>query len=349
VTYSGLGFGFFTEPCGINVEGTDHFVAGPTYQALETVAQDTVTVLLSGHGNVQLCGNLLPYVAPAPGVAAVFGAHEQTARLIAATVLASLMEQERRKAHGTRASTRMLAERLVPEIVQTLTHNGDPAACQIEFEASFRNWSGLSALKVPTTVSKTGWCEKSLALPWDSAGHIRSCEAQAICKSVIGAGGAIQYVTSPPPAPTDPRVAASAPGTTPSPPPTKAEIEAEVRRKMVASGETVADRENKQEFTELAAYLKALGEARRYLTMALGIPDKSTDAAVAAALGHEGIATAEVLDWFLGCNFEPGCFREQMNLSLGEARRYSRDTRAKIAVAVGGVLAVGFLLFRWRR
>lgn len=348
MSYGGLGLTFFSEPCRILIDGTDHLSPGEAYQALETVAQDTVAALLGGYSNVYLCGSLLPYVAPAPGVSAVFGAHEETARLIAGAVLASLMTQERQKAPGTRASTRTLAERLVTEIVQTLTHGGDPAACELEFEASFKSWTALSALKVPTTVSTTGWCEKSLALPWDKNGSVRSCEAQAICKSILGADSKVRYVSSPAPAATDPRVAASAPGTEPTAPPSKADIEAEVRRKMSAGGETVAAEENKQAFVELAAYLKALGQARRYLTMALGIPEKASDADVSRALSHEGVTNAEALNWFWGCNFDLDCFRQEMNIALGEARRYSRDTRAKIAVAALGVAAVGFLLFKWR-
>ena len=56
----------------------------------------------------------------------------------------------------------------------------------------------------------------------------------------------------------------------------------------------------------------------------------------------------EVLDWFEGCSFDTNCFRQNMNIALGQARRYSRDTRAKIVVAAVAVGALGYFLFGGR-
>lgn len=117
---------------------------------------------------------------------------------------------------------------------------------------------------------------------------------------------------------------------------------------MIQSGEGAADQQKKQEFTEIAAYLEALGGARRALTMALGLSDKSTDLSIMNALGSIGISSSEVLDWFDGCNLDPNCFREQMNIALGEAKLALRDNRAKMFAALGAVAALGLFVF-WRR
>jgi hypothetical protein len=339
----GLGMNMFLEPCDANVDSTAYFSPTATYKALVKVAEDTVTALLYGGGVIELCGESLRSIPNTPGVAAVFGSHEETARLVAQTVLATLIDQQKRK--SPRQSAYTLAQVLIQEIIDTLSHGGDPAACQMEFETTFRSWSALSNLSVPTSVSKTGWCEKDLALPVSPNGRIASCKATAICRMELQPNGTVKIYETPPPPPGDPGVVVSAPGTEPAAPPTKEQIEAEIRRKMaLPGGGSLAEQEAKAELAELAGYLKALKEARLYLTMALGIPVNATDAVLGRALAHEGIAPREVLDWFDGCSFDTHCFREQMNIAIGEARRYAKDTRAKIAVAALAIGALGYLL-----
>jgi hypothetical protein len=338
--------------CEIDPGGLDYLAPkSGGYAALEKVAQDVVTGLLSGAASeIELCGQEIAGTPAAPDIAAVFGPREQTARILAAAVVATIVDRERTRPNPSRMSLRQAAVRVVDEIVLAMRHGGDPSACEMQFEDSFRQWASLTDLAVPENVSKTGWCQKSFVLPTGPDGHVQACLASPICKASIGPGPAYARTvfSASPPAPGDPRASVQVPGGTPSPPPTKAEVEKEIRRKMIQSGEGAADQQKKQEFTEIAAYLEALGGARRALTMALGLSDKSTDLSIMNALGSIGISSSEVLDWFDGCNLDPNCFREQMNIALGEAKLALRDNRAKMFAALGAVAALGLFVF-WRR
>ncbi len=353
MSYSGLGGGMFENlSCDVDPDGLDYLVPkSGDYAALEKIAQDAVTGLLSGAGSeIELCGQELTWTPAAPDIAAVFGPREQTARILAGAVVATIVDRERTRPFASRMPLRQAAIRVVDELVLTMRHGGDPSACEMQFEDSFRQWATLTDLAVPESVSKTGWCQKSFVLQTGPDGHVQACLALPICRASIGPGPAYARTvfSAPPPAPADPRVSVQVPGGSASPPPTKAEIEKEIQRKMVASGEGALDQQKKQEFTEIAAYLEALGGARRALTMALGISDKSTDLVIMKALGSFGITSSEVLDWFDGCNLDPNCFREQMNIALGEAKLAMRDNRAKMVVAVAAVASLGLFVF-WRR
>jgi hypothetical protein len=346
VTYRGLGLDFFgmSQDTETLDSGAGYLLGGTPFELLQGAANDTVTILLSGQGDTLKIGESeITYVDSHPEIAAIFASHEQTARILAQTVLATMIERERQKKAG-RLSGRSLAEALPDEIISVMRHGGDPSACQTEFEESFASWAELSALK--TSITKTGWCEKSLALPWDANGHIVSCKASAICKSGTNAAGQTFFYAAAPPPPSDPRV--PAPGSaTPAPPPTKSELERDIRTRMQKSGETLAQAQATEAWTELAAYLTSLSEAKLYLTMGLGLPAKATDAAVTSALALRGIAPKEALDWFYACNFDTNCFRQTMNLALGQADDRSRDRIAKAVVIVGAAAAVA--LYLWRR
>lgn len=353
MSYSGLGGGMFASlSCDADPGGVDYLAPQSTgYAALEKVAQDAVTGLLTGAGaEIELCGGEIAWTPAAPEIAAVFGPREQTGRILAAAVVATIVDRERTRPFASRMSLRQAAVRVVDELVLVMRHGGDPSACEMQFEESFRQWASLTDLAVPESVSKTGWCQKSFVLQTGPDGHVQACLALPICMASIGPGPDYRRTvfSAPPPSASDPRVSVQVPGSSASPPPTKAEIEKEIQRKMVASGEGALDQQKKQEFTEIAAYLEALGGARRALTMALGIPDKSTDVAIMKSLGSIGISSSEVLDWFDGCNLDPNCFREQMNIAIGEAKLATRDNRAKMIAALGAVTALGLFVF-WRR
>jgi hypothetical protein len=117
---------------------------------------------------------------------------------------------------------------------------------------------------------------------------------------------------------------------------------------MASSGQSLEEVERQTEFIELVAYLKSVTESRLWLSMALGLSDKASDADVMAALASRGISSGEALDWFDGCDFDPNCFRQEMNRALGEASERARDNVAKTAVVIGAIGAA-FLLWRWTR
>jgi hypothetical protein len=331
-----------------DLEDTSYLTEGSAaFQILESVANDTVTTLLSGSPNSIMVGNTeVSWVDAHPEISAVFGSHEDTARLIATVVLASMLQRERDKAPGARASGHALAESLPDEITRVLRNGDDPAACESDFNDSFARWgAAVSALSVPKTVSKTGYCDKSLSLLWGPDGHILSCQVASICRAGVNPDGSIHYFESPPPSPSDPR--APAPGSTsPKPPPTKAQIESSIKAKMKGQGESLEDVETQEAWTELSAYLSSLTVAKGYLALALGLPAKATDTAVSAALALRGISPSEALDWFYGCDFDTDCFRESMNLALGESDDRKSDRIAKTVVFAGVAVAVG--LYFWK-
>jgi hypothetical protein len=327
----------------------DYVSNGMGFFALQNVAQDTVTLLLSGNpGNVMMGGKVVANVPAHPEIAAIFGSHEQTARILAATVLETLIYHERQKTTG-RTPLDTLAQFLVAELIAVFNNGGDPFACESLFESSFRDWAALSNLQVPKSMSATGWCQKSISLPVNPDGSIASCQAQSICRSYVPTpNGKIQFYSAPPPAPSDLSVSVQTPGNVPVPPPTKEDIQAAIQKKMATTGQSLEEVERQTEFIELAAYLKSVAESRLWLGMALGLPEKSTDQDVVRALATRGISSGEALDWFDGCDFDPNCFREEMNRALGESANRARDQIAKTAVvAVAGLAA--FMLWRWTR
>jgi len=158
------------------------------------------------------------------------------------------------------------------------------------------------------------------------------------------------FYSSPPPSPGDPRVSVKAPGSEPAAPPTRAEVEAEIRRKMaLPGGGGLAEQEGKAEFTELASYLKALGQARLHMVLSLGLPENASEKDIVQALSRLGISAGEALDWFTGCMLDENCFREQMNIAIGEAERRLRDNRAKIFAATLAVGTLAYLVLGGRR
>lgn len=346
MTYRSIGWSGFEEPCQVNPDSYEYIAPSAAYKMLEDTAQDIVTALVTGPTtSIRFCGVWVADAIYASDIAAIFSGHLQTARLIGAAVLSSIVDEERGKAQ--RLTTISVAGKLITEITRALRNGGDPAACQMAFEDSFRSWAALTNLSVPTTISKTGWCEKSLALPM-KAGQITGCTVQAVCRSGVTPAGVKLYYSSPPPDPSDPRLAVKAPGDKPATPPTRAEVEAGIQRKMKEQGETVESENRAAEFTELASYLKALGEARTYLSMALGLSDKASEKDIMASLGTLGILPSEALDWFDGCRFDTNCFREQMNIAIGEAKQRVKDNRVKIVVATAAVGAVAWWVLRGR-
>lgn len=349
MSYQGLGLDFFNQPCGgYPLNTADYLYGGIALSTIQNVVEDTVTVLLHGGGDyVALCDNkYFAYVPGHPEIAAIFGSREEEARLLAGAVLSTMLTQERVRP-GTHRTTLQFATDIVTEITKTLYNGGDPSACESTFAESFLRWQGLSALSVPTSLAKTGWCEKALSLPWSSDGrHVTSCEAQSICKVTTAADGKPVYYPVPAPSPTDPGVAVKAAGNKPEPPPSKAEIEAAVQKKMGQTGESLAEAELSQEYLELTSYLKALTESRTWLRMALGLSKKATDRDVMNTLRSRGISASEVLDWFDGCNFETNCFRREMNVAIGESTVRLNDRRAKFAVLGLAAVATAFFFYK---
>ena len=100
MSYSGLGLDFF----GISSDtetldnGAEYLGGGEPLELLQTAANDTVTILLSGQATTLKIGETeITYVDSHPEIAAIFASHEQTARILAQTVLATMIQQQREK------------------------------------------------------------------------------------------------------------------------------------------------------------------------------------------------------------------------------------------------------------
>jgi hypothetical protein len=350
MSYRGLGVDFFYDESATGVyDPYDYLSGGVGYGVLQNVMNDAVTLLLSGQsGDIDIGRRYhVTWVDSHPEISAVFGSHEDTARLIGHTVLETLVSVEREKPLGSRATFSSLAPVLVGALVEVLRHGGDPASCMMSFEAAYGDLQKISVLSVPKTVSRTGWCEKDVVFP-HSGQTITSCVPALMCKKGVDTQGTTFVKTAPPPSPGD--IRATPPGSTaPAPAPTRADVERQVDEKMKGKGETFESLNIKAEYGELAQYLSALSQVKRWLVYSLGLPDKATDKEVANRLLKLGIWPGEAADWFRGCNFDTDCFRLTMNQALGEAKQEVRDNRAKVVAAALGLGALGTALYFWVR
>ncbi len=321
------------------VDQTDYLSWGPGNAALHNLAFRVTDLLRRGQpGTIAVpeLGVSVP-VDVYPRVAIIYSDRPGTAQYIASVLVDTLVDAERQKPAARRAGVGDLAQRLGPAIAEMLDNAGDPAGCQVAFEDSFQRWSDLaSAMQAPTSVSATGWCSKAAAIA-------RGCAVSAVCRSTVDRRGRMQIEEASAPAAGDLRPAVTTSGP-PAPPPTRAQIEAEVRAKMARQGETLTSLEQAAELKELAAYMSALGTARLWLTMALELPPNASDQVVFDALGRMGITGEEAIDWFVGCNADAECFRIRMNAALGEADQRRRDHRA--AALLGAcTLGAGLLVY----
>ena len=347
MSFSGLGA--VTAP----VMPFDYLQDGPGLQGLQDLASGVVAQLLTGKADYvstpALGTNI--YVPADPLIPLIFGGHETSAKWIGGIVVNTLVAAQKQQPQGSRKQVVTLAYDVVAQVAKVLHNDGDPSGCLLQFEPSFKAWqSSASAIHVPTGE----WCAKNLTFPIDAQGNIRACLCGNPCKTIIDRNGVNRYVLAAPPAPTDPRPVVTAG----QPPPTRAQIDAQARAAAAAkSGPTKTQQqytdelERNQELTELAGYLDALAHARTTLTLGLGLPNTAPDAKVWAALQARGISPGEAVDWFVGCNTDLTCFRENMNAALGESDARASDSRAKVLAGVGilGAAALAYFAYRGTR
>jgi predicted ATPase len=323
----------------------DYLQNGPGLQGLQDVASGVVAQLLTGKAGYVSTPSLQTniYVPADPLVPTIFNGHETSAKWIGGIVVNTLVRAEREKPASSRRQVVNVAYDVVTQVARALHNNGDPSGCLFAFESSFQAWQALaSAVAIPG-----GWAAKDIVFPTDGQGNVFSCRCLAVAKLIVGTDGVNRYVTAAAPSPADTRPAVTAG----QPPPTHAQIDAATAAKLAASGQSFDQMEKAQELTELAGYLDALAHARTTLTLGLGLPSTAPDAKVWAALQARGISAGEAVDWFLGCDADLTCFRENMNAALGESDARASDSRAKVLAGVGilGVVALAFFAYRGAR
>lgn len=308
----------------------DYLSNGSGMAELQRVAADTVRALFSGGGNVTLIAASVGatttfWVSGNETIAAIWSKGQ--AAIVASIVSSTIAAEERSKPKASRLPVSSLASRVVQRVTDKLLNNGDPAGCQVAFEASMNAWKSVyPVIAVPAGYTPTGWCERELIFG-------NGCQLFSVCKWTVDAAGTLKAVSAPPPPAGQPTAPPAASASSAQPPPTHAELDAAAKSSDDAKA-----------LAEFAAYMGSLTQARLWLTLALGIPATATDATLWAALSARGITPGEALDWFNGCNAELDCFRQRMNLSLGEADERKTDNRAKLAV---GALALGAMAFAW--
>jgi hypothetical protein len=324
----------------------DYLQDGPGLQGLQDLASGVVTQLLTGKADYVSTPVLQTniYVPADPLIPTIFNGHETSARWIGGIVVNTLVRAEREKPQGSRKQVVNVAYDVVTQVARALNNGGDPSGCLLSFESSFQAWQALaSAVALPNG----GWAAKDIIFPTDGQGNVFSCKCLATPKLIVGTDGVNRYVTAAAPSPTDVRPAVTAG----QPPPTHAQVDAATAANLAASGQSFDQMEKAQELTELAGYLDALAHARTTLTLGLGLPSAAPDAKVWAALQARGISPGEAIDWFVGCNANLTCFRENMNAALGESDERAAGARAKALVGFGvlGAAALAFFAYRGTR
>lgn len=344
------GFGELPVP-QVVPEPYDYLWGGPGLAELHRVAVETAQAMLSGGGDVH---TILAYagdqgasvVIPAdPLVAAVWPLNYAitAAHIVANTVIA----EQRVKPGKDYKQASALAYDLAARVQDKLHNRKDPAPCAQNFQDAFEAWSAVSTT-LRAYGTPTGWCERELR--FNFGGDSVPCQPIAVCKMTTDSANKIQFVSAAEPPPGTVLSPPPASAAAPVPPPTHAQIAAAARQ-QVAAGESLDDMERTQELNELAAYIGSMVQERAWLDLALNVPQNAADLTVLAALKSRGVEPVEALDWVIGCNGDPDCFRQRMNLALGEADQRAQDNRAKVLVAVGALAAValGVYFFRGRR
>lgn len=370
MSFSGLGGGWVEMP--LPVAGQyDYLSGGVGLTELHRLATEVVDILISGKAGA--VRGLIPYgstsayqwtdanrtyVPANPLIAAIWSGQITSARLLAALVVNTLVREQATKAPKDRKSAQALAWDIVPRLTSTLLNGGDPAGCLMTLQDGMNAWSGVTnVVEVTQTSVQNGssrtlsyWCEREFILSSNTP-----CQPDAICKWKVDGSGVPRPVVVPKPAADAILAPQAAPLYAPQPPPTHAQVDALIERRLVAHraedpAHALKYMESVQELQELAIYLGALAQARQWLTLALHIPATATDAQVWAALKARDIDPAEALDWFFGCDAGADCFRERMNRALGEAEERARSKRTKLMVGVGaaGAALVAILALRSR-
>ncbi len=334
MTYSSLGSSWSASPVPTDF---DYMNDGVGMAELERIGAETAAALIGQGGYVSMIrdtGGHAPYppwVATNQTISAIWGGDPGLAAVLASVVVHTLVAEQRAKPATGRLSAYLLAPIVVQRVTEKLLNGGDPSICQINFQASLNSWKAVyPVIRVPDGYTSTGWCARDLVF----GPGTDPCQLVSICKWLVGPNGVAKAVSAPPPpagAALAPRAASSSAA---QPPPTHAELE--------AAAKSTADA---KELTEFATYMAAMTQGREWLTIALGLPKTAKDDEVWSALRARGIEPGEALDWFNGCNAELECFRQRMNLSLGEADQRKEDRRTKIFV---GIAALGAAAFAWR-
>jgi hypothetical protein len=318
----------------------DYMNNGVGMAELERIGAQTASALIAGGAYVAMIRTpsgqaaAALWVSPNETIAAVWGGEPVLAAVLASVVVHTIIAEERAKPANTRVTAYYLANSVVQRVTEKLLNGGDPAICQINFRASLDSWKAVyPVIRVPAGYTSTGWCERDLVFG-PVFGSTEPCQLISICKWLTGPSGVAKAVAADPPPAGAPLGPSAASSSTAQPPPTHAELDA-----------AAASDENARELTEFATYMAAMTQGRDWLTLALGIPKTAKDDELWRALGARGIAPGEALDWFNGCNADLDCFRQRMNLALGEADQRAEDRRTKLIV---GVAVLGAALFAWR-
>lgn len=316
----------------------DYLWGGPGLAELQRIGVETVKALISAKGDYV---HTIRFSSDTPSDAQFVGRNQSIAAIwdlntavsFASFLVTSLVYEQKLLTKG-QAPVTTLGDHVQQQIGTRLFNGGDPAGCMQEFQQSFAAWRTLP----PVTKTPTAWCKRELLLSKDSCTLYGACVRNVDPTTRVAS---VVYVPAPPPGTV---VTPGSDAATPSggAAPTHAEIEA-----RVAVDPTAAI--DQQALAEFGAYLSALAQARGLLAMGLGLPAAATDAEVWNGLASHGIAPPMAIDWFVGCDADIACFRQRMNIALGNSEQSLKDERVKFWTAAFALGAVGYAAYVMRR
>jgi hypothetical protein len=348
VSFSGLGGGWIDPPQPVP-DLYDYLRGGVGLTELQRMATQASDLLISGKSGpvpgirssqAETVGSP-QYTTANPIIAAIWNGQTSISRILAALVVNTMVQEQAAKAPKDRKPAFTLAWDVVPRVTSALLNNGDPSEVLMNLQEGMSAWKNVANVIQGRT--PTGWCEREFILSSSTPG-----QPLAVCKLKMDASGAMKPIAAQSPPAGAVLVPQTAAAYTPQPPPTHAQINAQVDA-QIDHGESLEHLEAAQELSELGMYLGSLAQARVWMTLGLHIPTNSTDAQVWAALMARGIHPAEALDWFTGCDAGLDCFRQRMNRALGEADERTRNVRSKLLVGAGVLGAVVLAAYTLKR